>query len=247
MTAGGGDINRMRAIASRELAGPIGSVDVPDLCRLRHAGLAVLLLALAACGSSRFAGPSGRPVGGPVQPSRVATAPPLDAEPYPGSSATPTVIASPLPPAPGTSVAGTDPSFGDLPTSELATGGQPPASGNVATLGSPSAVQTLGSPPPAAPAANATRSSTTGNWTARDGAGGSCKVLLSSQPALELSKASSAGCANKDLQTVNAWDLRDGEVYLYSRGGVVVARLRDSGGSFNGALVKSGAPLTLSR
>jgi hypothetical protein len=86
-----------------------------------------------------------------------------------------------------------------------------------------------------------------GNWTAKDAFGGSCRVQLSSSPALDLYRASASGCANQDLSKVNAWDYRDGEVYLYQQGGSVAARLRGSPGGLNGVLAKSGAPLTLSR
>ena len=91
------------------------------------------------------------------------------------------------------------------------------------------------------------RSSVVGGWTARDATGSTCRVQLSSSPALDLYKASAAGCANKDLARVTAWDYREGEVYLYQPGGAVAARLRTSGGTLDGALAKSGAPLTLVR
>jgi hypothetical protein len=91
------------------------------------------------------------------------------------------------------------------------------------------------------------RSAVVGAWTAREATGSTCRVQLSSAPALDLYKASSAGCANRDLARVTAWDYRDGEVYLYQPGGTVAARLRSSGGGMDGALAKSGAPLTLTR
>src|SRR3712207_7504094 len=47
---------------------------------------------------------------------------------------------------------------------------------------------------------------------------------LSSTPALDLYRASASGCSNQDLSRVNAWDYRDGEVYLYQTGGAVAAR-----------------------
>ena len=99
-------------------------------------------------------------------------------------------------------------------------------------------------PPPAAPAS---RTAMVGAWTARDASGGSCRVQLSSSPALDLYKASASGCANRDLARVTGWDFRDGEVYLYQPGGAVAARLRPAGGSLEGVLAKSGAPLTLAR
>lgn len=90
------------------------------------------------------------------------------------------------------------------------------------------------------------RSSVVGGWNATD-ANGSCRVSLSSTPALDLYKASTSGCSNKDLSKVSAWDFRDGEVYLYQPGGTIAARLRQADGSLSGALSKSGAALTLAR
>ena len=101
--------------------------------------------------------------------------------------------------------------------------------------------------PQATAVARGGRSSVVGGWTAREAAGGTCRVQLSSTPALDLYRASTAGCGNRDLARVSAWDYRDGEVYLYQPGGAVTARLRTSGGAMEGALAKSGAPLTLSR
>lgn len=101
--------------------------------------------------------------------------------------------------------------------------------------------------PQRAAVATGGRSSMVGAWTAREATGTTCRVQLSSSPALDLYKASAAGCANKDLGRVSAWDYRDGEVYLYQPGGAVAARLRSAGGAMTGALAKSGAPLTLSR
>jgi hypothetical protein len=87
-----------------------------------------------------------------------------------------------------------------------------------------------------------------GGWTAREATGGSCRIQLSSAPALDLYRASSSGCTNRDLQKITAWDYRDGEVYLYQQGGTVAARLRSGGsGSLDGAVTKSGAGLSLSR
>ncbi|TXN20808.1 hypothetical protein FV225_27235, partial [Methylobacterium sp. WL93] len=102
-------------------------------------------------------------------------------------------------------------------------------------------------PPPAPPVVASGRASVVGAWDAKDATGGSCKVTLSSAPALDLYKASAAGCPNKDLAKVTAWDFRDGEVYLYQQGGTVAARLRQGGGALDGALTKSGASLALVR
>ena len=91
------------------------------------------------------------------------------------------------------------------------------------------------------------RSGMIGSWTARDATGSTCRVQLSSSPALDLYRASASGCSNKDLARITAWDYREGEVYLYQSGGAVAARLRASGGGLDGALAKSGAPVTLTR
>lgn len=196
---------------------------------------AVMLLGLSACSSGRF---SDRPSG--MVPARASASAGLsdDMEPLaPGPA--PTVIASPLPPVPGTSVA-TDPNFpmpgAPAPVDPLL--GQP-RPGNVASLGTPAAA-------PSTPQIPTSRTAITGTWTAREATGGSCRVTLSSSPSLDLYRATTSGCANKDLQGVNAWDLRDDEVYLYSRGSVV-ARLKGGSGAYNGVIAKSGAPVTISR
>jgi Protease inhibitor Inh len=87
----------------------------------------------------------------------------------------------------------------------------------------------------------------TGNWTAREAAGKSCRVTLSGTPTLDLYKASSAGCQSKELQRVTAWELRGDEVYLYEPGGGIAARLKKSGNSFEGSSAKTGAPVSLSK
>jgi hypothetical protein len=94
----------------------------------------------------------------------------------------------------------------------------------------------------------ASRDGVIGGWTAREATGGTCRVTLSSSPALDLYRASASGCANKELQKVSAWDYRDGEVYLYQPGGAVAARMRvNDSSSISGSIARSGAGLTLSR
>ncbi|CAH1653992.1 MULTISPECIES: AprI/Inh family metalloprotease inhibitor [unclassified Chelatococcus] len=199
---------------------------------------AVMLLGLGACTSSdRFSDRSGGVQPRPGSNSRAISD---DMEPIaPGPA--PTVIASPLPPAPGTSVA-SDPNFptpgAPAPVDPML--GQPKPD-NMANLGTPGSGASA--PTPRAPTS---RTAITGTWTAREATGGSCRVTLSSSPSLDLYRASTSGCANKDLQSVNAWDLRDDEVYLYSRGSVV-ARLKGGSGAYNGVIAKSGAPVTISR
>ncbi|MDV2985529.1 UNVERIFIED_CONTAM: AprI/Inh family metalloprotease inhibitor [Methylobacteriaceae bacterium AG10] len=138
-----------------------------------------------------------------------------------------TVTSEPLAPPPGASAAPGEP---------------PPPS----VAAAPSAALEPPLPPAPPPVVATGRSSVVGSWNASDAAG-SCKVSLSSTPSLDLYKATTAGCGNKDLAKVSAWDFRDGEVYLYQPGGTVAARLRQVGGSLEGALSKSGAPLSLAR
>jgi hypothetical protein len=103
---------------------------------------------------------------------------------------------------------------------------------------------TIAAPVPAP--APSSRTAMVGNWSVQT-SGGNCRLQLSSSPALDLYRASASGCSNQDLSKVNAWDYRDGEVYLYQTGGAVTARLRGSSSSLSGVLAKSGAPLSLTR
>jgi len=132
-----------------------------------------------------------------------------------------------------------------IPSGPVSTEPLPPLEGTAPVEGS-SEVASL---PPITPAAPppASRMSLVGGWTAKDATGGACRVVLSSTPALDLYRATTSGCSNKDLARISAWDFRDGEVYLYQSGGTMAARLRAQGSAMNGALTKSGAPLTMSR
>ena len=178
-------------------------------------------LGLGACTSSRLGG----------TPVRAAAAAPV-VEPAPVEAVPSGAIeAAPLPPVAGAPIA-SDP-MAPAPNSDIA--GLPPAP-----------------PPPtvAAPApapAPSSRTAMVGNWNVQNAAGGNCRIQLSSSPALDLYRASASGCSNQDLSKVNAWDYRDGEVYLYQTGGAVAARLRGSSASLSGVLAKSGAPLALAR
>lgn len=199
-------------------------------------GLTTTLLAsallLGGCESARFGG------GRPTASARYTSPDPIVSSVPSGS-----VTAEALPPPPGASAA---------PAPNQLAAASPPV-----LPGGPAPVETLSSPPPTpvpvavatSPAAvsGASRSSTVGGWTATDAAGSSCRINLSSAPALDLYRASASGCGNKDLARVTAWDFKDGEVYLYQPGGAVAARLRGAGGSLSGVLAKSGAPLTLAR
>lgn len=212
------------------------------------------LLALTACaGSQRFVG------GGSTSP--VYTQPAL--EPLPSVSSAP-VTSQPLPPPGGYPVASAPaPGGGALPPPQdpffdptAGSGASAPTTApvqqqtpqDVPTLrGGGGQIATLGGAP-ASRGSVSSRDGVIGSWTAREATGGSCRVSLSSAPALDLYRANASGCANKDLQKVNAWDFRNGEVYLYQQGGTVVARLRaNDGASMSGAVTKSGASLSLSR
>jgi hypothetical protein len=188
-------------------------------------------LMLAGCESARFGGR------GPVvaaRPSQTRAAPePAPVEAIPAD----TVTSEPLAPPPG-----------NYAPQAPAPSSPAPVVADVPVMpGSPRPVETM-TPDTVAPAPQGnSRSASVGSWTAREAAGTSCRVQLSSAPALDLYKATASGCTNKDLARVTAWDFRDGEVYLYQPGGAVAARLRSSSGALQGVLAKSGAPLTLSR
>ncbi|WP_375456499.1 AprI/Inh family metalloprotease inhibitor [uncultured Methylobacterium sp.] len=192
--------------------------------RQHRSTIAVLALAagLGACASQRFDGPRTR---GPAPQAALDTIAPA----MPSGA----VTSAPLAPPPGASAAPDERPIGAQ--AALA----PPASNVVP--------EPVVAPPPPPPVAAGGRASVVGAWDAKDATGASCKVTLSSAPALDLYKASAAGCPNKDLAKVTAWDFRDGEVYLYQQGGTVAARLRQGGGALDGALTKSGAALALVR
>ena len=190
---------------------------------MNRSALVVILAAGVALGGCQTARVGGVPPAGIPGPGAGYNAPePILEEIPPAPSGA--VTSEPLAPLPGTG----GPVLTEIPSPSI------PA---------PEPMQ----PQRAAVAAPSGRSGMVGGWTARDATGTTCRVQLSSSPALDLYKASAAGCANKELARVTAWDYRDGEVYLYQPGGAVAARLRSSGGDMQGALAKSGAPLALSR
>jgi hypothetical protein len=198
---------------------------------MRRHGLALTAtlcsaLALGACTSSRLSGTGGSPV------RSAAAAPIINPDPVEAVPSGP-IESAPLAPIEGQPL----PPVAGAPMAPGMT--SPPSSGTEIAALPPAAAP--------APAAPASRTSMVGGWTIRDASGGSCRVQLSSAPALDLYRASATGCSNQDLSKVNAWDYRDGEVYLYQTGGAVTARLRGSSSSLSGVLAKSGAPLTLAR
>ena len=187
-----------------------------------------------ACGSDRFGGGSPR-MAAVARPTPSFNQPEVPLEPAPIGPAGP-VTSAPLPPPPGSPAAVVaDPA---LPPAV------PPATGPIIADVPP--MPARAEPPVQVAAVAPGRSAVMGGWTARE-ASGSCRVQLSSSPALDLYKASASGCANRDLARVTGWDFREGEVFLYQPGGAVAARLRPAGGSLEGVLAKSGAPLTLAR
>jgi hypothetical protein len=121
--------------------------------------------------------------------------------------------------------------------------GTPPR--QVATLTPPKAPQ-VNTPRPPAPTPAPTSSRVVGAWNVSEQNGTSCRLNLSSAPFVDLSRASTSGCGPA-LARVNAWRLEGGEVVLYETGGSVAARLRGGGGSYNGAAVKTGAPVSINR
>jgi hypothetical protein len=180
-------------------------------------------LALGACSSTRLGGPPVRS----ANAAPIVEAPPVEAVP------SGPIEATPLPPVAGA----------PLPSDPMA----PPAGGtDIAGLPPAPPPPTVAAPAPAAAPAPSSRTAMVGAWSVQT-SGGSCRIQLSSSPALDLYRASASGCSNQDLSKVNAWDYRDGEVYLYQTGGAVAARLRGSSASLSGVLAKSGAPLSLSR
>jgi hypothetical protein len=213
----------------------------------KAASLLSLLMLTACAGSQRFvsAGYAPQAYGQPtLQPAPPIESAPVTSQPLPppgGYPAAPTQGALPPPqdpfyePAPAAPQISTPPPVdrpSEVPT--LRGGGGP--------------IATLGAGASSSRGAVTSRDGIIGNWTAREATGSSCRVQLSSAPSLDLYRANASGCANRDLQKVNAWDFRDGEVYLYQQGGSVVARLRaGDGGAMNGAVTKSGAALSLSR
>lgn len=183
------------------------------------------------------AAPAPLPEPAPPVASSVVTAEPL--APPPGARAA--VEPLPAPVDPGPVVSDVPPPIVSAPvTSALPS----PAASAPAPSG-PIDLRPRG--PAQVSAGGSSRSAVVGGWTAKDATGSVCRVVLSSSPSLDLYKASAGSCQNRDLSRVTAWDYRDGEVYLYQPGGTVAARLRTGGTGLEGALAKSGAPLTFTR
>jgi hypothetical protein len=240
------------------------------------AATSLLAIALSGCdSSSRFSdfGGQGRQAVAPPAPraqtfipaptGRVDTSPlaPVSSQPLPplsGGGVSSGGVAGPISgPSPGS---GPNPSLGGLPPigSSVSIDPEPPRQQPAPRIVQPTEPeqsplprqqQAAVRPEPTTPAQSSapSRSSVTGNWTAKEAAGGSCKVTLSSTPTLDLYKASSAGCQSREMQRVSAWELRGDEIYLYEPGGGVSARLKQSGRNFEGSSAKTGAPVSLTK
>jgi hypothetical protein len=78
-----------------------------------------------------------------------------------------------------------------------------------------------------------------GRWTAVDERGVTCKLQLSSTPALDLYRASSSGCANHELKGVTAWNFGNNTVTLYARGRII-AQLAGQEANLEGSLGSRG-------
>jgi Protease inhibitor Inh len=221
--------------------------------------LLTLALSLAGCeGASRFGDfsrPSASAATQPLPPPRQQTFTPAPTSRVESSSL------PPLRPATPGAQAGVSPQPG-LPPAGSSVPIDPPAEQPVSPPSEQRPIERVAPPPPAQerPAQTAarpepaprqesppTRTSVTGNWSAREASGGACKVTLSTTPTLDLYKASSAGCKTREMQRVTAWELRGEEIYLYETGGSVAARLRKNGSNYEGASAKTGAPITMSK
>jgi hypothetical protein len=213
---------------------------------------AVAALALAGCqGSGRFSEFGGGPpqAAAPVRPAPLQAAPTAPVQ----SAPLPPVASQTLPPlSPGL------PPIGSTQPIETPDGGPPrtprpqaqpidPPPQAAEPPSQPRPPQVAARPEPAPASGPPSRTAVTGNWTAREAAGGNCRVTLTSVPTLDLYRANTAGCQSRELQRVNAWELRGDEVYLYEPGGGVAARLKQSGRNFEGAAARTGAPITLSK
>ncbi len=223
----------------------------------RIAQASALALLLSACANAeRFTGQSigSRPLGPavaavePQLPSSppVATAPVESQELPPPPGAPQTIIGA----APGSAPPSGDPFGQPQIAAPSAPTSPPPAPRIIETptlSGGSREIATLGGASTGRGPVSS-RDGVIGGWTAREATGGSCRVQLSSSPALDLYRASSSGCANRDLQKITAWDYRDGEVYLYQSGGTVAARLKvNDGSSLAGVISRSGANLAMNR
>ncbi|MGO4526283.1 AprI/Inh family metalloprotease inhibitor [Microvirga sp. 2MCAF35] len=111
--------------------------------------------------------------------------------------------------------------------------------------GAPPAHTEPQSSPPGVFTAPQRATSYAGSWNASVGAS-SCKVQLTSVPSLDLYKASTQGCKDEAVRSVNGWSFRENQVILFSRG-QVVGRLSGAEAALAGTLNGSGSEIRLSR
>ncbi len=211
----------------------------------------ILALSAAGCSSARLSG-GGQPVyapgpvagnvGGPtvIYNDAPETAPPGAGYGGYGAPGSGPITAEPLPPPGGAAPYGA-PAPGPVATPGAVIDPTLPGGGGAVVAARPPEEPRAVTPPPAG------RLGAVGTWRARDAAGGTCRLNLSSAQVLELNRASAASCANRDLARITAWESRDGEIYLYQPGGNVVARLRPGGEGYEGVLTKSGAAISMAR
>ncbi|MBY0613329.1 MAG: AprI/Inh family metalloprotease inhibitor [Beijerinckiaceae bacterium] len=198
----------------------------------------------------------------PRSPSISTSSQPASISPTP----TPAVTAQELPPppprfspssptAPGTTTPVIASPDGSLPPpgspGQLPGGVAAPAAGDLSPPPQPKIAAATRKVEPVAPQPAApekpSQSRLTGGWSVAQGSGSKCKLTLSNTPALDLYKAQTSGCGT-GLTKINAWELRGDEIYLYEQGGAVAARLKQAGNtSFNGAVAKSGAPISINK
>ena len=247
------------AIGMHDLTPPI-SRPLPRRATLVRP-LLFLPLVLTACSNTRDVYTSGP--WGPPRPRDAATTPysgPWNSQPYQPVAAPYSVPAAPAGPSVRVLVEPMEP-IGPWAKRRV-TSTMPNGENAASEYASPPAAQEpvsgqKSSAPPAPDAkpvasAVATRrpekrlTSMTGNWTVQASGGASCRLHLSSVAALDLYKASTAQCADKALQNVNAWNLRDGVVVLYSQGSAVL-QARGDGNVLHGALEGTTILVKLSR
>ncbi|NIX74998.1 AprI/Inh family metalloprotease inhibitor [Microvirga sp. c23x22] len=123
-----------------------------------------------------------------------------------------------------------------------------PSSNSNASLTSNKKPEELSSDFAASPTPKVTKSisSLAGNWTLRVASGSSCRVQLSNAPSLDLYKASTVRCKDRNLQDINSWTVRDGAIILYSRG-AIISHLAENGSVFEGKVNGIEMPITLAR
>lgn len=125
----------------------------------------------------------------------------------------------------------------------------PPPVGDVAAPGPlPAPKVVKGYTPPRAGHAKPVpqRSQISGRWRMTEAGGKACDLVLTNAGLLDQYRASTSGCANEALRSINGWDLKGSEVVLYARG-AMIARLSEDRGGYRGVVLSSGASLALAR